>query len=154
MCQCPSIPTPREVGRGRIVREGSALAILSYGARLGDCLKAADVLAAMGFTATVADARFAKPLDSDLVRRLAANHPVLLTVEEAAVGGFTAHVQAALASTGALESGLKLRSLTLPDRFLEHDAPAVQLRAARLDAAGITDAALAALGVDAREARA
>ena len=150
----PVDPDPLEVGRGRIVREGSALAILSLGSRLGDSLKAADVLAAMGYPATVADARFVKPLDTDLVRRLAANHPVLLVVEEAAVGGFAAHVQAALAPTGALDSGVKLRSLTLPDRFLEHDAPSVQLRAAGLDAAGITDAALAALGVDARKARA
>ena len=144
----PVAPDPLEVGRGRILREGGALAILSLGTRLGECLRAADQLAAMGHAATVADARFARPLDESLLRRLANEHPVLLTVEEGAGGGFGARVLESLARSGLSDSGLAVRPLTLPDRFVEQDSPGGQYRAAGLDADGIVAAALAALGAD------
>jgi 1-deoxy-D-xylulose-5-phosphate synthase len=134
------------LGRGRVLREGSTIALLSLGTRLSECLKAADELAAMGLSATVADARFLKPLDTDLVERLAREHEVLVTVEEGAVGGFAAHVLQHLAQRGLLDRGLKLRPLTLPDRFIDHDAPAKQYDAAGLSAKHIANAALAALG--------
>jgi 1-deoxy-D-xylulose-5-phosphate synthase len=134
------------LGRGRVVREGSTIALLSFGARLPECLKAADELAAMGLSTTVADARFLKPLDTGLVERLAREHEVLVTVEEGAVGGFAAHVLQHLAQQGLLDRGLKLRPLTLPDRFIDHDAPAKQYDAAGLSARHIANAALAALG--------
>ena len=112
------------LGRGRVVREGSTIALLSLGTRLSECLKAADELAAMGLPTTVADARFLKPLDTALVERLAREHEVLVTVEEGSVGGFAAHVLQHLAQQGLLDRGLKLRPLTLPDRFFDHDTPA------------------------------
>ena len=149
-----ALPARGEVltlGKGRVLREGTKVALLSFGARLGECLKAADDLAARGLSTTVADARFAKPLDEDLVRRLAADHEVLLTVEEGSIGGFAAQVMQYLASAGLLDSGLKLRPLTLPDRFIEHDTPAAQYADAGLDAAHIVEAALAALGRDAKQ---
>jgi len=143
------------LGHGRVLREGSTIALLSLGTRLSECLKAADELAAMGLSATVADARFLKPLDTDLVERLAREHEVLVTVEEGAVGGFAAHVLQHLARQGLLDRGLKLRPLTLPDRFIDHDAPAKQYAAAGLSAKHIANAALAALGRTAdRSARA
>ncbi|MGH6986051.1 MAG: 1-deoxy-D-xylulose-5-phosphate synthase [Caulobacteraceae bacterium] len=142
----PEIGTPLEIGRGRILREGSALAILSLGARLAECAKAADVLAARGFSVTLADARFAKPLDLDLVLRLAREHEALITVEEGAMGGFGAFVLHALAREGALDSGLKVRTLTLPDIFQDQDKPEAMYAAAGLDAEGIVRAALAAIG--------
>jgi len=143
------------LGHGRVLREGSTIALLSLGTRLSECLKAADELAAMGLSATVADARFLKPLDTDLVERLAREHEVLVTVEEGAVGGFAAHVLQHLARQGLLDRGLKLRPLTLPDRFIDHDAPAKQYDAAGLSAKHIANAALAALGRTAdRSARA
>jgi 1-deoxy-D-xylulose-5-phosphate synthase len=134
------------LGRGRVLREGSTIALLSLGTRLQECLKAADELAAMGLSATVADARFLKPLDTALVERLAREHEVLVTVEEGAVGGFAAHVLQHLAQRGLLDRGLKLRPLTLPDRFIDHDTPAKQYEAAGLSAKHIANAALAALG--------
>jgi 1-deoxy-D-xylulose-5-phosphate synthase len=134
------------LGKGRIVREGTAVALLSFGARLAECLKAADELQAMGLSATVADARFAKPLDTDLVERLAREHEVLLTIEEGSVGGFASHVLQHLALKGLLDHGLKIRPLVLPDRFLDHDAPQKQYEAAVLNAKHIAAAALAALG--------
>jgi 1-deoxy-D-xylulose-5-phosphate synthase len=134
------------LGRGRVVREGTTIALLSLGTRLSECLKAADELAAMGLSATVADARFLKPLDTELVERLAREHEVLVTVEEGAVGGFAAHVLQHLAQQGLLDRGLKLRPLTLPDRFIDHDTPAKQYEAAGLGAKHIANAALAALG--------
>ena len=143
------IPSPAEaleIGRGRVLREGGAVAILSFGARLAAALEAADMLAARGWPATVADARFAKPLDTGLARRLADGHEVLLTVEESAAGGFATQVMHALAGSGRFDRGLKFRPLTLPDRFIEQDAPARMYAAAGLDAAGIAAAALAALG--------
>ncbi|MGE0828725.1 MAG: 1-deoxy-D-xylulose-5-phosphate synthase [Hyphomonadaceae bacterium] len=144
--QMPAEILPLEIGKGRIVREGTTIALLSYGARLGDALKAADKLAAMGLSASVADARFAKPLDEDLIRRLVREHEVLLTIEEGAAGGFGAFVLQFLARDGALDRGVKIRTLTLPDVFQDQDAPAAMIAEAGLDADGIVAAALAALG--------
>jgi len=144
--EIPELAAPLEIGRGRVVREGSTVAILSFGTRLADSLKAADQLAARGFSTTVADARFAKPLDVDLLLRLAREHEVLLTVEEGAAGGFGAFVLHALAEHGALDRGLKIRTLTLPDIFQDQDKPEVMYAAAGLDTDGIVRAALSALG--------
>ncbi|PZQ65285.1 MAG: 1-deoxy-D-xylulose-5-phosphate synthase [Phenylobacterium zucineum] len=144
----PDLASPLEVGKGRIVREGTAVAILSFGTRLGESLKAADLLAARGLSATVADARFAKPLDLDLLLRLAREHEALITVEEGSVGGFGAFVLHALAQHGALDRGLKVRTLTLPDVFQDHDKPEVMYAQAGLDAEGIVRGALNALGID------
>jgi 1-deoxy-D-xylulose-5-phosphate synthase len=141
----PDPAEPLEIGKGRIVREGSAVAILSFGTRLGEALKAADRLAAHGLPATVADARFAKPLDIDLILRLAREHEALIIVEEGAVGGFGSFVLQALATHGVLDKGLKVRSLVLPDVFQDHDKPEVMYGDAGLDATGITRAALEAL---------
>ena len=146
--EMPAVNEPLEIGKGRIVREGSAVAILSFGTRLGESLKAADLLAARGLTATVADARFAKPLDIDLILRLAREHEALITVEEGAMGGFGAFVLQALAEHGALDRGLKVRTLVLPDVFQDHDKPDIMYAQAGLDAEGIAAGALAALGVD------
>jgi len=150
----PEIGTALEVGKGRILREGSKVAILSYGTRLADAMKAADELAARGLSATVADARFAKPLDRDLVLRLAREHEVMLTVEEGSTGGFSALVMTLLAREGVFDSGLKFRPLTLPDYFIDHDTPAAQVAEAGLDSAGILEAALEAFGQHSVEARA
>jgi 1-deoxy-D-xylulose-5-phosphate synthase len=135
-----------EIGKGRVIKEGAAVALLSFGARLQECLKAAEELGARGLSTTVADARFAKPLDRDLVRRLAAEHEVLITVEEGAVGGFAAQVAQELARTGQFDEGLRFRSMMLPDRFIEHDKPERQYEEAGLDARAIVATALAALG--------
>jgi len=142
----PEVGVPLEIGRGRIVREGSKVAILSFGTRLADALKAAEELDAYGLPATVADARFAKPLDTALIDRLARNHEVLITVEEGSVGGFAAHVLAHLAQSGALDRGLKIRTLFMPDRFTEQGKPEIMAAAAGLDSAGIVTAVFAALG--------
>ncbi|WP_374576772.1 1-deoxy-D-xylulose-5-phosphate synthase [Phenylobacterium sp.] len=144
----PDIAEPLEIGKGRIVREGSAVAILSFGTRLADSLKAADMLAARGLAATVADARFAKPLDIELVLRLAREHEALITVEEGAMGGFGAFVLQALAQHGALDRGLKVRTLALPDVFQDQGKPEAMYAEAGLDAEGIVAGALSALGVD------
>jgi 1-deoxy-D-xylulose-5-phosphate synthase len=142
----PERGTPLEIGRGRVLREGSSIAILSYGARLQECLKAADELAAQGLSATVADARFAKPLDAKLVERLAREHEVLITIEEGSVGGFGSFVAQHLAWAGLLDGGLKFRPMTLPDRFIDHAAPKSQYDQAGLNARHIVATALAALG--------
>jgi len=144
----PDLAEPLEIGKGRILREGSAVAILSFGTRLAEALKAADMLAARGLSATVADARFAKPLDVDLVLRLARHHEALITVEEGAVGGFGSFVLQALAEHGVLDRGLKVRSLVLPDVFQDQDKPEAMYAQAGLDAEGIVRGALAALGAD------
>jgi 1-deoxy-D-xylulose-5-phosphate synthase len=144
----PELAEPLEIGRGRVIREGTAVAILSFGTRLADSLKAADMLAARGFSTTVADARFAKPLDVDLLLRLAREHEVLITVEEGAVGGFGAFALHALAEHGVLDTGLKVRTLTLPDIFQDQDKPELMYAAAGLDAEGIARAALNALGAE------
>lgn len=145
---------PIEIGKGRILREGTAVALLNFGARMGEAGKAADKLAAMGLSTTLADARFAKPLDEDLIRRLAREHEVLLTVEEGAMGGFGAFVLHFLARDGLLDRGLKIRTLTLPDVFQDHDKPEAMCAAAGLDADSIANAALLALGRGVNEARA
>ena len=144
----PEMAEPLEIGRGRIVREGTAVAILSFGTRLAESLKAADMLAARGLSTTVADARFAKPLDIDLILRLAREHEALITVEEGAMGGFGAFVLHALAEHGALDRGLKVRTLTLPDIFQDQDKPELMYAAAGLDAEGIVRGALSALGAE------
>ncbi len=134
----PEEGTPLEIGRGRIVREGSTVALLSYGARLQECLKAADMLAGQGLSTTVADARFAKPLDSDLIMELARNHELLITIEEGAIGGFGAQVLQLLGEKGALEqSGFKVRSMVLPDVFIDQDSPRAMYARAGLDANGM-----------------
>ena len=137
-----------EIGKGRIIREGGTIALLSFGARLRECLNAAEELAARGLSTTVADARFAKPLDHDLLRRLAAEHEVLVTIEEGAVGGFGSHVLQFLGADGLLDRGMKIRAMTLPDFFVAHDSPAKQYEAAGLTAPDIVATALAALGLD------
>jgi 1-deoxy-D-xylulose-5-phosphate synthase len=147
----PKRGTPLAIGKGRVLREGSAAALLSFGARLPECLAAADQLAGFGWPATVADARFAKPLDLDLLRRLAENHEVLITVEEGSSGGFGANVLHALAREGLLDRGLKVRTLYLPDRFIEQNKPQAMYAEAGLDAASILAAMFDALGKD-REA--
>ncbi|HYZ64103.1 MAG TPA: 1-deoxy-D-xylulose-5-phosphate synthase [Acetobacteraceae bacterium] len=144
--ELPERGTPLPIGRGRVVREGSSVAILSLGTRLGDSLRAADELAARGFSTTVADARFAKPFDVELAERLARHHAVMVIVEEGAVGGFGAWVMQHLAARGLLDGGLKLRSLTLPDRFIDHGTPAGQIVEAGLSAKDIVATVLLALG--------
>jgi 1-deoxy-D-xylulose-5-phosphate synthase len=142
----PARGVPLAIGRGRIVREGTSIALLSFGARLAECLKAAQELAAYGLSTTVADARFAKPLDTDLVNRLAREHEVLITIEEGAIGGFGSHVLHHLAISGALDHGLKIRTMHLPDIFIDHDSPANQYEIAGLNARHIVAMALSALG--------
>jgi 1-deoxy-D-xylulose-5-phosphate synthase len=128
------------------MREGTSIALLNLGGRLAECLKAAQELGAYGLSTTVADARFAKPLDTDLVTRLAREHEVLVTIEEGAIGGFGSFVLHHLAMTGQLDHGLKIRTMILPDVFLEHDAPNAQYDTAGLNARHIVATALAALG--------
>ncbi len=142
----PERGVPLAIGRGRVMREGSKVALLSFGGRLAQTLLAAEELDTYGLPTTVADARFAKPLDTGLIDRLAREHEVLITVEEGAVGGFGSQVLAHLATTGALDRGLKVRTLTLPDRFIEQGKPEQMYAAAGLDAAGIVGAVFAALG--------
>jgi len=150
--ELPQRGEPLPIGKGRILREGSRIAILSLGPRLAEALKAADELAARGLSTTVADARFAKPLDRELILNLAAGHELLITIEEGSVGGFGAHVMTCLSEAGALDTGLKVRTMTLPDRFLDHDKPERMYAAAGLDAKGIVAKALAALGAIDRKA--
>ena len=144
--ELPEEGVPLEIGKGRIVREGSKVALLSLGTRLAECLKAADQLASFGLSTTVADARFAKPLDEALIRDLAANHEVLVTVEEGSVGGFGSHVLQFLSNEGLLDRGLKVRAKILPDVFIDHGKPEVMYEAARLNASGILETVFAALG--------
>lgn len=143
-----------EIGKGRILKEGTKIALLSFGTRLADCLLAAEELEAAGLSTTVADARFAKPLDEDLVRRLARSHEVLVTVEEGSVGGFASHVLHYLATTGLLDNGLKVRPLVLPDVFTDHAKPEKMYADAGLDSAGIVRTVFTALGQSTKVARA
>ncbi|MCC6912507.1 MAG: 1-deoxy-D-xylulose-5-phosphate synthase [Rhodospirillaceae bacterium] len=143
----PERGTPIEIGKGRVIREGSKVALVSLGTRLVECLKAADDLAARGLSTTVVDARFAKPLDAALIERLARTHEVLVTVEEGSSGGFGASVLQHLAARGLLDHGLKIRTLCIPDEFFEHAKPEDQLQAAGLMAPSIAQTALSALGV-------
>jgi 1-deoxy-D-xylulose-5-phosphate synthase len=143
----PERGVPLEIGRGRVVREGGGVAILSFGARLPECLKAAEALAARGIAPTVADARFAKPLDRALILDLAARHEALITIEEGSVGGFGSHVAQLLAEEGVFDRGLKFRSMVLPDGFIQQDSPARMYEAAGLDAAAIEAKVLEVVGV-------
>ncbi|MGA8965918.1 MAG: 1-deoxy-D-xylulose-5-phosphate synthase [Pseudolabrys sp.] len=144
----PAEGTPLEIGKGRIVQEGHKVALLSYGARLGECLKAAKELTALGLSATVADARFAKPLDVHLLTRLAHEHEVLVTIEEGAIGGFGTYVLQALAEQGLLDQGLRVRCMILPDQFIDQDTPAAMYAQAGLDARAIVAKVFEALGKD------
>ena len=147
----PDTGKPLEIGKGRIIQEGNTVAILSFGTRLAESLKAAEELAARGLSTTVADARFMKPLDEDLVRRLAAEHEVLITIEEGAIGGFGSHVLQFLATEGRLDSGLKIRPMCMPDVFIDQDSQFNQYDVAGLNARHIVATALTALGHDAME---
>jgi 1-deoxy-D-xylulose-5-phosphate synthase len=138
------------IGKGRILREGTKIALLAYGTRLQDCLDAAEELNALGLSTTVADARFAKPLDEDLVRRLAAEHEVLVTVEEGSVGGFAAQVSQFLAMQGIFDAGLKFRPLVMPDTFMDQDSPRKQVEFAGLTSPDIVATAMTALGIEAK----
>ena len=152
--EMPERGTPLEIGRGRIVHEGSRAAILSFGARLAEVQAARERLMARGVTPTVADARFAKPLDRDLILRLARDHQVLVTIEEGAVGGFGSHVAQLLASEGVFDAGLRFRSMVLPDRFIDQGAPGRMYASAGLQAADVEATVLRALGVEVIERRA
>ncbi|MBY0558436.1 1-deoxy-D-xylulose-5-phosphate synthase [Hyphomicrobium sp.] len=135
----PEVGIPLEIGKGRVLREGSTIALLSFGTRLQETMKAADQLAALGLSATVADARFMKPLDTELIRQLAENHDVLVTIEEGSVGGFGSHVLHYLAENGLLDRGLKVRSKVMPDVFVDQDKPEVMYQRAGLSAQGIVE---------------
>ena len=143
----PQAGVPLPLGRGRVLREGGKIALLSLGTRLPEALAAAEDLAARGLSTTVADARFAKPIDAELIERLAREHEVMVVIEEGAIGGFAAQVMQHLARKGLLDGGLKFRPLTLPDIFIDHDGPRTQIEAAGLDAAHIVQTVLGALGV-------
>jgi 1-deoxy-D-xylulose-5-phosphate synthase len=146
----PAEGVPLEIGKGRVLREGSKVALFSFGARLGECFKAADELNSLGLSTTVADARFAKPLDVDLLLRLAREHEVLITIEEGSIGGFGTYVLQTLAEQGMLDGGLKVRCMVLPDVFIDQDTPAAMYAFAGLDAKGITAKAFEALGQNLR----
>jgi 1-deoxy-D-xylulose-5-phosphate synthase len=143
----PRKGTPLEIGKGRMIRQGARVAILSFGTRLGEVLKAAESLAAKGLTPTIADARFAKPLDRELILRLAREHEALITVEEGAIGGFGSHVAQLLADEGVFDRGLKYRSMVLPDTFIDHASPEAMYRAAGMNAPEIEAKVLQVLGV-------
>lgn len=147
-----ALPTRGEVltlGRGRLLREGNNIAILSLGPRLGDAMKAADELAVRGFPTTVADARFAKPIDTALIEQLAKHHEVLIVIEEGSIGGFSSAVLHHLATRGLLDHGLKVRPMVLPDIFIDHNSQAKQLAVAGLTAKDMVNTALAAMGIEA-----
>ena len=146
----PEVPLQLEIGKGRIVRGqdrmgGSKVALLSLGTRLAEALKAADQLEAKGLSTTVADLRFAKPLDTALIRQLMASHEVIVTVEEGSIGGLGAHVLTLASDEGLTDAGLKIRTLRLPDLFQDHDSPDKQYELAGLNAGGIVDCVLKAL---------
>ncbi|CUH85087.1 1-deoxy-D-xylulose-5-phosphate synthase [Thalassovita mediterranea] len=143
----PERGTPLEIGKGRMIQEGARVAILSFGTRLSEVMKACDALAAKGITPTVADARFAKPLDEDLIRDLVANHEALITIEEGAVGGFGSHVAQFLAEEGLFDNGLKYRSMVLPDIFIDQASPKAMYDVAGLNASDIEAKVLSVLGV-------
>jgi 1-deoxy-D-xylulose-5-phosphate synthase len=142
----PEFGVPLEIGRGRIMREGTTIALLNFGGRLAECLKAAQELGAYGLPTTVADARFAKPLDTDLINRLVREHEVVITIEEGSIGGFGGFVMQTLADYGVLDRGLKIRSMVLPDIFVDQDSPNAMYAKAGLDAKGIVAKAFQALG--------
>jgi 1-deoxy-D-xylulose-5-phosphate synthase len=142
----PERGTALEIGKGRVVKEGTKIALISFGGRLQECLRASEELDARGLSTTVADARFAKPLDRDLILRLAREHEAVITVEEGSVGGFGSHVLHLLADEGALDQGLKVRSMVFPDKFIDQDSPAKMYEVAAMNAPDIVARALAALG--------
>src|SRR4029079_17281535 len=144
----PAEPQTLEIGKGGIVREGKKVAILSLGTRLAEAEKAADQLDAMGLSTTVADLRFAKPLDGELIRRLLTTHEVAVTIEEAAIGGVGAHVLTLASDEGLVDAGLKIRTMRLPDRFIDQDKPEKQYDEAGLNAPQIVDTVLKALRVN------
>jgi 1-deoxy-D-xylulose-5-phosphate synthase len=146
--QMPEVGEVLPIGKGRILREGSTVALLSLGTRLGEALKAADQLAALGLSTTVADARFMKPLDTDLIRQLAQNHEVLVTIEEGSIGGFGSHVLQYLSDNGLLDHGLKVRAKVMPDCFVDQDKPEVMCQKAGLSASGIVETVRSALQLD------
>ena len=146
--EMPEFGVALEIGKGRIIREGTKIALLSFGTRLGECEKAADELATLGLSTTIADARFMKPLDLDMVLKLAREHEILLTIEEGSIGGFGSHVMQTLADHGMLDGGLRMRSMVLPDVFLDHDSPNAMYARAGLDAKGIVAKVFEALGKD------
>ena len=146
--EMPEVGIPFEIGKGRIVRQGSKIALLSFGTRMAECEKAADELATLGLSTTIADARFMKPLDVDLVLKLARDHEVLLTIEEGSIGGFGSHVMQTLSDNGMLDGGLRMRAMILPDEFLDHDSPTAMYARAGLDAKGIVAKVFDALGKD------
>ncbi len=146
--EMPETGVPLEIGKGRVLRSGTSVALLSFGARLQECLAAADQLAGFGLSTTVADARFAKPLDEELITQLARNHEVLMTVEEASMGGFGSHVLQFLSTSGHLDQGMKVRTMVLPDCFLDQDKPNRMYARAGLDADGICKMVFAVLGRD------
>ena len=146
--EMPEAGIPLEIGKGRIIREGTKIALLAFGTRLAECEKAADELAAHGLSTTIADARFMKPLDVEMVLKLAREHEILLTIEEGAIGGFGSHVMQTLAEHGMLDGGLKMRAMVLPDVFLDHDSPNAMYARAGLDAKGIVAKVFETLGKD------
>lgn len=145
--ELPERGVPLEIGKGRIIAEGSRVAILSFGTRLAEVREACEALTARGITPTVADARFAKPLDRDLILRLAAEHEALITIEEGAVGGFGSHVAQLLSEEGVFDTGLKFRSMVLPDTFIDQASPRDMYDIAGLNAPDIEAKVLSVLGV-------
>ncbi|MEJ2036013.1 MAG: transketolase C-terminal domain-containing protein, partial [Maritimibacter sp.] len=145
--EMPDLPQVLEIGKGRIVQEGAKVALLALGTRLDHAMKAAEKLAQRGITPTVADARFAKPLDEAMILDLAHNHEVLITIEEGAIGGFGSHVAQLLAENGVFDTGLKYRSMVLPDSFIDHASPDEMYADAQLTAADIEAKTLEALGI-------
>ncbi len=150
----PEKGIPLEIGKGRMIREGRRVAILSFGTRLGETLRACETLEARGITPTVADARFAKPLDRELILKLARDHEALITIEEGAVGGFGSHVAQLLSDEGVFDHGLKFRSMVLPDIFIDQASPRDMYEVAGLNAEQIEAKVLSVLGVDVLEKRA
>ena len=153
-CEMPEQALPLEMGKGRIIQDGLQVAILSFGTRLGEVRIAAETLALQGISPTIADARFAKPLDRDMILKLAADHEVLITIEEGAIGGFGSHVAQLLAEEAVFDMGLKFRSMVLPDTFIDHASPADMYREAKLSAQDIHQKVLKTLGVATLKARA
>ena len=153
-CEIPEIADPLEIGKGRIVQQGSKVAILSFGTRLGEVRIAAETLAAQGITPTIADARFAKPLDHEMILQLATDHEVFITIEEGAIGGFGSHVAQLLAEEAVFDQGLKFRSMVLPDTFIDQASPTDMYLEAKLSAKNIHAKVLDALGVSTLKARA
>ncbi|TKW79418.1 MAG: 1-deoxy-D-xylulose-5-phosphate synthase, partial [Bradyrhizobium icense] len=146
--EMPEVGIPLEIGKGRIIRQGKKVALLSFGTRLAECEKAADELAAHGLSATIADARFMKPLDEEMVLKLAREHEILITIEEGSIGGFGSHVMQFVSDNGLLDGGLRMRAMVLPDVFLDHDSPAAMYARAGLDAKGIVAKVFETLGKD------